>query len=321
MMKRSILLTTVLLFLVFSFTSVAAASVDAKIISFNPASGAYYPGDTVTSSIQFKNTGTQTWTYWISYSVRDESGKVYTVSPNSVKLRPGKTSIQTKSWTVPTDVTSKTGKYKVVMSVWKYKSSTRLTYIEKRDAFTVSMDNRPSETSEEPLSENPEETFSLVDNFDTFDTNKWSKSSFKLERTYFQPENIDVKDGNLRIKLPANTLNGGEIESKSLYKYGTYRARMKLPNAPSSITGFFLYMDPDFYSEIDIEVYNDKNGKIDFTTYAGGREQNFATKSLGFDPTADFHEYRFDFYPGNLSFYVDGKLLQRWTDGMPRNSM
>lgn len=333
MRRKNIFIIAIIVLLFFSFSSAASAAVSAKITSFSPATGTYYAGDSVTSSMNFKNTGTQTWTYWISYSVRDENGKVYTVPSHSVRLSPGKTSsIQTKSWTVPTDATLKTGKYKVVMSVWKYKSSTRLTYAEKLDAFTVSMDNTPPETPEDPLPtppvtpedplpENPEETFSFVDNFNTFNTNNWSKSSFKLERTYFEPANVDVSNGNLRIKLPANTLNGGEIESKNLYKYGTYRARMKLPNAPSSITGFFLYMDPDYYSEIDIEVYNDKNGKIDFTTYADGREQHFATKSLGFDPTADFHEYRFDFYPGNLSFYVDGKLMQSWTDGMSTNSM
>ncbi|OPY18524.1 MAG: Glycosyl hydrolases family 16 [Methanomethylovorans sp. PtaU1.Bin093] len=329
-MKKSFLLLTVAIVLLFSFPSAAAASVDAEITSFSPASGTYYPGDAVTSSMSFKNTGTQTWTYWIRYSVSDENGKVYTVSSNSVKLAPGKTSVQTKSWTVPTDTTLKTGKYKVVMSVWKYKSSTRLTYAEKLDAFTVSnIDITPPEIPEDPLpetpadtpSETPGETFSFVDNFDTFDTNQWSKSSFKLERTYFDPANVDVKDGNLRIKIPANTLNGGDVESKGLYQYGTYRASMKLPNAPSSITGFFLYLGPDFYNEIDIEIYNDPKGEAWFTTYANGKIQHSVTKSLGFDPTADFHEYRFDFYPGNLSFYIDGKLMQTWTDGMTTNPM
>uniref|UniRef100_UPI001BD3CE4B glycoside hydrolase family 16 protein n=2 Tax=Methanomethylovorans sp. TaxID=2758717 RepID=UPI001BD3CE4B len=277
----------------------------AEVISFNPASGTYYPEEAVISSLNFKNTGTENWTFWVGYSVQDSAGEWYDIPPHSVTLAPGETSdTQSKTWQVPSDTLLTTGNFKAAMTVWKTKpedaAAIRLTNAEKDNSFQI---------------------FHFVDDFTSFDINQWSKSSFKMERSFFDPTNVDVKDGNLRIKLPANTLNGGEIESKSLYKYGTYRARMKLPNAPSSITGFFLYMDPDFYSEIDIEVYNDKSGKIEFTTYSEGKKQNFATKSLGFDPTADFHEYRFDFYPGNLSFYVDGKLLQRWTDGMPRNSM
>ncbi len=319
MQKKSVLLVVIII-LFLSFLLGPTSSVSTEVISFSPASGTYYPGDAVTSSMSFKNTGTQTWTYWISYSVRDENGKVYTISPNSVKLAPGKTSsLQTKSWTVPTDSSLKTGKYKVVLSVWKYKTSSRLAYAEKIDAFTVSNnDYAPSEDT--PLG-STEETFSFVDNFDSFNTNNWMKSSFTLERSLLDPANVDVNNGNLRIKIPANTLNGGEIESKGVYKYGTYRARMKLPNAPSSITGLFLYMGPELYNEIDIEVYNDNSGNVDFTTYANGKMQHCVTKNMGFDPTADFHEYRFDFNPGNLNFYVDGKLMQSWTDGMTTNSM
>jgi endo-1,3-1,4-beta-glycanase ExoK len=92
----------------------------------------------------------------------------------------------------------------------------------------------------------------------------------------------------LRIKLPARTLEGGEVLTNELH--GSYGARMKLPNAPGSITGFFLYKAPDYESEIDIEIYNDSNRRIMFTTYAGGTQTHTKTVSLPFDPTAGFHE-------------------------------
>jgi beta-glucanase (GH16 family) len=281
------------------------SSVSADIISFSPASGAYYPGDAVTSSLNFKNTGTENWTFWMGYSVQDSAGNWYDVPSHSVTLTPGEVSgAQNLTWYVPSDPLLTTGSYKVVMEVWKNKpedaTAIKLANVEQKDAF---------------------QAFNFIDNFDTFDTTKWYKSSHKLERTYFEPANVDINNGNLRIKLPANALNGGEIGSTELYKYGTYRSRMKLPNAPSSITGFFLYLAPSFYNEIDIEIYNEPNGNVTFTTYADGKMQHTATKKLGFDPTEDFHEYRVDFYPGNLSFYVDGKLMQTWTDGMTTNSM
>ena len=52
----------------------------------------------------------------------------------------------------------------------------------------------------------------------------------------------------------------------------TALARLQVPDAPSSITGFFLYAPPDYASEIDIELYNDPRGLVMFTTYAGGRQ-------------------------------------------------
>ena len=161
----------------------------------------------------------------------------------------------------------------------------------------------------------------FTDDFNSFDTNRWSKGDHKLGRSYLDPKNVGVSNGNLAIKLPARTLNGGEIMSKDLYGYGSYSARMKLPNAPSSITGFFLYQAPDYASEIDIEIYNDSSRKIMFSTYSGGSQTHTETLTLPFDPTTDFHEYRFDYASGSISFYADGKLMKTWTDGLPQNSM
>ena len=123
------------------------------------------------------------------------------------------------------------------------------------------------------------------------------------------------------MELPAGSLDGAEIASAELYKYGSYRTRIKVPDARSSITGFFLYEEPDFEKEIDIEVFNDSSGRVMFTTYAGGEETNNVRKKLPFDPTKDFHEYRFDFYPERAEFYVDGELLHRFTEGLPEDPM
>ncbi|HBQ28622.1 MAG TPA: hypothetical protein DD719_04330 [Desulfotomaculum sp.] len=159
------------------------------------------------------------------------------------------------------------------------------------------------------------------DDFIDFDTNRWLKSSHNLGRSYLDPDNLSVSDGFLKIKIPATTLNGGEIESQEFYKYGSYRVRMKLPYAPSSITAFFLYRQPDYFNEIDIEIYNDDSRKIDFVVYSGGKRTHAVTKTLSFDPTGDFHEYRFDFDRKGLKFYVDNQLYQNWRNGLPTDSM
>lgn len=162
----------------------------------------------------------------------------------------------------------------------------------------------------------------FTDDFDAFDTTRWTRGDHNLGRSYLNPDNVGVRGGNLEIKLPARTLEGGEIRSNYLYGYGSYAARIQVPNAPSSITGFFLYEPPDYASEIDIEIYNDSSRKmVIYSTYAGGRQTHDQTLKLPFDPTKDFHEYRFDYTPTSLRFYADGQLMKEWTDGLPQNSM
>jgi endo-1,3-1,4-beta-glycanase ExoK len=144
----------------------------------------------------------------------------------------------------------------------------------------------------------------------------------QLGRSYLDPANVGVGAGNLRIKLPARSLEGGEIRSNAPYGYGTYSARMRLPHAPSSITGFFLYEPPDYASEIDIEVYNASSRRMAFySTYAGGAQTRTEEKSLPFDPTDGFHEYRLEYGPGAVRFYADGRLMKEWTDGLPASPM
>ena len=130
---------------------------------------------------------------------------------------------------------------------------------------------------------------SFRDDFDTFDSSRWLKSDHILGRTDFNPDNVSVANGYLREKIPALTTNGAEIESINYYGYGSYRARIRTADAPSSITGFLLYRSPDFYAEIDIEIYNDGTGNVDFVTYANGQRTHYVGKQLTFDPSADFH--------------------------------
>ena len=162
----------------------------------------------------------------------------------------------------------------------------------------------------------------FADNFDSFDETRWTKGDHNLGRSYLNPENVSTSNGNLAIKLPARTLEGGEIRSNELYGYGSYLARIQVPDAPSSITGFFLYEPPDYASELDIEIYNDSSRKlVIYSTYAGGRQTHDQTLKLPFDPTKGFHEYRFDYTPTSLRFYADGQLMREWADGLPQPPM
>ncbi len=164
-------------------------------------------------------------------------------------------------------------------------------------------------------------TLDFRDEFTTLDGSRWVLVSRAAGKGRVEPANVSVANGQLAVKLPTGALDGGELRSAAAYRFGSYRARMKIANAPSSLTAFYLYGTPDYEREIDIEVYNDSSGRVMFTTYSGGRQTNTRTVVLPFDASEGFHEYAIDYRPGSVRFLVDGTLLQQWTSGVTRAAM
>lgn len=159
------------------------------------------------------------------------------------------------------------------------------------------------------------------ESFEQLDSSLWAVSDKTLGRTELRPENVQVADGKLQIKMGRQTLTGGEVYTRDQQGYGIYEVSMKLPRAPSSLTGFFFYEPPDFAHEIDIEVYNSQEGIFYLTTYDQGRRSNTYEGRLGFDPTADFHRYRIDYSEAGVSFYIDDEWIRTWTKGVPKRPM
>lgn len=341
----------------------ATAAVSAQIVNPVYESGINYSGQAATSTLQIKNSGTTKDTFWIRYTVQDKAGGTYDVPATSVTLSAGdKSAVISRTWRVPDPEdpsTLTTGFYKASFSVYATNPDTNpdaipLDYDEKADAFRA---------------------HNFLDQFNSFDTSRWSRSDHglgfirgqmadetgcgtignttnTLYTTYLNPTNVAVNNnGLLRTKLPATpssnpcaNVEGGQLQSTDFYKYGTYEVRMQIPDAPSSITGFFLY-GGDGVAEIDIEAFNEKykdpadgtdKGKVMFTTYSkdadgspnltpthttNGEPGNEPPMTLPFDPTTAMHTYRFDFYPDSVKFYADGMLMKEWTDGLPSDKM
>lgn len=278
---------------------------EVEVTGFDPASGTYQPGDEAISSLKLKNNLSERHTFWVGYSVRDAGGTWHDAPVRQVVLKPGESALSESAWSVPEEPPPPSGPYEVVMAVWdehpeKADEEERLAHVSRTEAFRVA---------------------GLREDFGSLDGDRWEVPSKNLGRGSLEPENVSVENGRLKLKLPANTFDGGEIESRKPYLYGTYRARMKVANAPTSITGFFLYKEPDFENEIDIEIFNDPAGRILFTTYSGGEETNSVRKNLPFDPTANFHDYRFDLYPDRAVFYVDGEEMHSFDKGLPEDPM
>ena len=287
-----------------SSSETTGAETAAEIAVFQPPQGPIQAGSSASASVRVKNTSAEDRTFFVGYSVRDSAGKWYDAPASPVELGSGEESDTLELGTRPLHTP---GYYNSRVSVWSGEpgSSTeaqRLADREETSTFRI---------------------YSAQEDFDSpaLDTGRWETSSRKLGRGSLTLENVSVEDGQLRVTLPADTLDGGQIESKDFYGPGFYAARIKVPDAPSSITGFFLYEPPDYASEIDIEIYNDSSDKVLFTTYAGGEQTHTETAELPFDPTEDFHDYAFFYDRDSITFYVDGRPMKEYEGGLPEKPM
>jgi hypothetical protein len=284
--------------------SCGKSSIAAEIVDFQRPKGSLKVGSPASTSISIENTGDEERAFSVGYSVRDPSGEWHDVLPGTVELTPGH---QTTTHELRTNPLEIPGYYDSRISVWSEEpgdgsEAMRLADFQESSTFRVSSSREDFSASE-------------------LDAGQWKATNRNLGRGELAPENAGIEEGLFRLALPANTLNGGEIKSTDLYGPGFYAARIKVPDAPSSITGFFLYEPPDLESEIDIEIYNDSSGKILFTTYANGEQTHTETMSLPFDPTDDFHDYAFFYDENSISFYVDGEPMQEFEGGLPEKRM
>ena len=273
-----------------------------KIRSFEPSLGVLFAGAEAAASLTLQNTGRKTLDLWVGYSMQDGSGAWHDIPAEPLSLPASRSATVTLSWNIPSVVV--TGAYRTVMAVWDglpgAEGAIRLANAERNSGLLV---------------------YNHQDTFPVIDTSVWSTSHHTLGRTRLRPDNVFVEDDLLKIRLQEGTYDGGEIRTKELVSFGAYEVRMKLPFAPSSLTGFFHYKAPDYYHEIDIEVLNDRSGTFYLVTYADGKKQHQHTGELPFDPTEDFHNYRIEYYPDHLAFYVDDIFILSYTDGYSHEPM
>jgi hypothetical protein len=279
-------------------------SINAELLvsRFQPPQGIYFAKDSLETRIEIRNKKKEQEEYWVGLSFQDAAGKWYDIPAEQVVLRGETHNELTLTWKVPEKIMS--GHYRTVMAVWDrrpgLKGAQRLAYGESINMFLL---------------------YNNQEDFQSLKKDSWKTSLFTLGRSDFKHGNVSVDKGRLKFFMPANTFASGELQSVDLKGYGSYEIRMQLPDAPGSITGFFMYKEPDYYFEIDIEIYNQKNGDYFLTTYANGDKVHEYFGVFPFDPTAGFHNYRFDYYPDRLDYYVDGRFIVRYTNGYPQEPM
>ncbi|KAI7855739.1 concanavalin A-like lectin/glucanase domain-containing protein [Circinella umbellata] len=164
----------------------------------------------------------------------------------------------------------------------------------------------------------------------------------------FDPNNVQViGDNGIHLNVKKTDNDGFTSASFGTRRqdilYGTFRASMKTSSEPGTVAAFFFFKNNT--CEIDMEslsriqnpwktyfsvqpqIYNEDGSASNLTN---------DKHTLPFDPTSAFHEYRFDWTPEDVTYYLDGEeanrinqnipdapgrvLINHWTDGNPNYS-
>jgi beta-glucanase (GH16 family) len=150
----------------------------------------------------------------------------------------------------------------------------------------------------------------------------------ELEYYTDSTSNVYQKDGNLVIKAlkdkETGQITSGRIKTQGKFstKYGKVEARMKLPMGTGLWPAFWMMPEEDIYggwaASGELDIMENKGrlpGEVYGTLHYGGSWPNnkYSGGTYTFpqgQSTAEFHTYSVEWEPGEIRWYVDGKLYQ-----------
>lgn len=173
------------------------------------------------------------------------------------------------------------------------------------------------------------------DDFNSFNDSFWDKreGTFQGNLAYFQAENITYENGKMVFTLRKeqvgnNPYTGAELRTNDLpsgfYSYGCYEVRMKSAGPSGTVSSFFSYrFNP--WQEIDIEIVGKNNRSMLTNIYFNDGQPGDANNDpfqvppfpepigLSYDASQEFHNYAFEWSPGEIKWYRDGQLVKQAT--------
>jgi len=158
---------------------------------------------------------------------------------------------------------------------------------------------------------------------------RWGVPTFEIFNIKGDPDMVSNSNGINYLRLghsESRIYPSGFIYTKERFSYGSFSARIKISGPAGAVGSFFacteitkIFTDGT-HDEIDFEFITAMPNSVLMTTwsFATGMEGSEQTPThnsfLWEDPSFDirqWHDYRFDWYPGKVDFYIDG--IKRWT--------
>jgi beta-glucanase (GH16 family) len=202
------------------------------------------------------------------------------------------------------------------------------------------------------LADPPGDDWTLVfsDDFNgtTLNKNKWSTCYWWADEKkgctnggsgdlhWYQPDDVFVNNGILRLRAQKRQMNGYEYTSgmisshdKFAFQYGYAEMRAKMPKGRGFWTTFWLgSQGKKWPPEIDIAEYlgsepNNVHMTVHYSTPTS-KHQSSPWGYTGADFSADYHTYAVEWNPKEIIWYVDGIERRRRftaTENIPHEAM
>ncbi|ADV66017.1 glycoside hydrolase family 16 protein [Deinococcus maricopensis] len=179
---------------------------------------------------------------------------------------------------------------------------------------------------------NPTQAAGWTDQFEQLDRARWAASDWN---GFWQGRGLAGRfdpalayadgAGNLVLEMNVDRCGSGwcaraaELSTKERYGYGRYEVRMRAASDSASakragqahagnISAAFSYYD-DSRTEIDVEIEGHRIADANFTAWRGRQDKDWklAKGAAGGSLAAQFHTYAWEWTPGSLRFFVDGR--------------
>lgn len=114
------------------------------------------------------------------------------------------------------------------------------------------------------------------------------------------------------------------VSTRNDILYGSFRIGLKTTDVNGTCGAFFFYRNDS--SEIDLEFLSSQPQAVNLVIqspesvargYVDHSSQDFDQHALEFEPGERYNEYRFDWLPGRVDFYANGKLLRTARQNVP----
>lgn len=171
---------------------------------------------------------------------------------------------------------------------------------------------------------------SFFEPFDRIDRKRWYVSdgwkNGGHQACTWSRESLSAAGGILRLTLrqAPNKLSShrcAEIRTHAGHSYGTYEARMRSAAGSGLNTAMFTYSGPPMtkvHDEIDFEFLGKDPGRVQVNYFVAARGGNEKLVGIGTDLSSGFNTYAFEWLPGSMRWFINGKLVHSKTgDGLP----
>ncbi len=163
---------------------------------------------------------------------------------------------------------------------------------------------------------------SFFDPLDRIDARRWYVSdgwvNGAMQGCIWAAENVKTSAGIMQLSLTKapNRLRPykcAEIRTHARLGYGLYEARIRTAAGSGLNTAMFTYSGPPLtkvHDEIDFEFLGKVPQRVQtnyFTAARGGHEAHIP---LGTSGAAAFNRYAFEWLPGSMKWYVNGRLVR-----------